>query len=108
VDQLAVFPLADAVAGAEPHLDGVPSAVVPAFHGGLVDNPAVRRTIGAVLQGGVSPDDGWWEATDTVIRAGAAAWRVPLLTISVNPVWESGDDASSCSDIAGLVTAWVG
>jgi hypothetical protein len=108
VDQLAVFPLADAVAGAEPHLDGVPSAVVPAFHGGLVDNPAVQRTIGAVLQGGVSPDDGWWEATDTVIRAGAAAWRVPLLPISVNPVWESGDDASSCSDIAGLVTAWVG
>ncbi|MGH9252477.1 MAG: hypothetical protein ACRD0W_23590 [Acidimicrobiales bacterium] len=33
VDQLAVFPLTDAVAGAAPHLDGVPSAVVPAFHG---------------------------------------------------------------------------
>jgi hypothetical protein len=108
VDQLAVFPLADAVAGAEPHLHGVPSAVVPAFHGGLADNPAVQRTISAVLQGGVSPDYGWWKATDTVIRAGAAAWRVPLLPISVNPVWEAGDDASSCNDIADLVTAWVG
>jgi hypothetical protein len=108
VDQLAVFPLADAVAGAEPHLRGVPSAVVPAFHGGLADNPAVQRTIRAVLQGDASPDYGWWEATDTVIRAGAAAWRVPLLPISVNPVWEGGDDASSCGDIAGLVTAWVG
>jgi hypothetical protein len=108
VDQLAVFPLADAVAGAEPHLRGVPSAVVPAFHGGLADNPAVQRTIRTVLQGGVSPDHGWWKATDTVIRAGAAAWRVPLLPISVNPVWEAGDDASSCNDIAGLVTAWVG
>ena len=55
VDQLAVFPLADAVAGAAPHLHGLPSAVVPAFHGGLADNPAVQRTIRAVLQGGVSP-----------------------------------------------------
>jgi hypothetical protein len=108
VDQLAVFPLADAVAGAEPHLRGVPSAVVPAFHGGLADNPAVQRTIRAVLRGGASPDYGWWEATDTVIRAGAAAWRVPLLPISINPVWEGGDDASSCGDIAGLVRAWVG
>jgi hypothetical protein len=108
VDQLAVFPLADAVAGAEPRLHGVPSAVVPAFHGGLADNPAVQRTIRAVLQGSVSPDYGWWEATDTVIRAGAAAWRVPLLPLSVNPVWEAGDDASNCNDIAGLVSAWVG
>jgi hypothetical protein len=108
VDQLAVFPLADAVAGAEPHLHGVPSAVVPAFHGGLADNPAVQRTIRAVLQGSVSPDYGWWEATDTVIRAGAAAWRVPLLPLSVNPVWEAGDDASNCNDIASLVSAWVG
>jgi hypothetical protein len=108
VDQLAVFPLADAVVGAEPHLDGVPSAVVPAFHGGLADNHAVQRTIRTVLEGGVSPDYSWWEATDTVIRAGAAAWRVPLLPISINPVWEDGDDASSCTDIAGLVEAWVG
>jgi hypothetical protein len=108
VDQLAVFPLADAVAGAAPHLDGVPSAVVPAFHGGLTDNPAVQRTIRTVLEGDISPGYGWWEATDTVIRAGAAAWRVPMLPISINPAWEDGDDASSCRDIAGLVEAWVG
>ncbi|MGH9230071.1 MAG: alpha/beta hydrolase [Acidimicrobiales bacterium] len=105
VDQLAVFPLADAVAGAEPHLDGVPSAVVPAFHGGLADNPAVQRTIRTVLEGGVSPEHRWWKATDRVIRAGAAAWRVPMLPISVNPAWEAGDDASSCGDIAHLVEA---
>jgi hypothetical protein len=103
VDQLAVFPLADAVAGAEPHLDGVPSAVVPAFHGGLADNPAVQRTIRTALDAGVSPEHSWWETTDAVIRAGAAAWRVPMLPISVNPAWENGDDASDCGDIAGLV-----
>jgi hypothetical protein len=108
VDQLAVFPLADAVAGSEPHLDGVPSAVVPAFHGGLADNREVQRTIRAALEGGVTPAVGWWEATDTVIRAGAAAWRVPPLPISINPAWEDGDDAADCSDIAELVAAWVG
>ena len=108
VDQLAVFPLADAVAGAEPHLDGVPSAVVPAFHGGLADNHAVQRTIRAMLEGGPSPESTWLDATDTVIRAGAAAWRVPMLPISINPAWEDSDDATSCSDITGLVDAWVG
>ncbi len=108
VDQLALFPLADAVAGAEPHLDGVPSAVVPAFHGGLADNAEVQRTIRTALEGGRSPGYGWLEATDTMIRAGAAAWRVPMLPISINPAWEDGDDASSCRDFAGLVEAWVG
>jgi hypothetical protein len=100
--------LADAVAGAEPHLDGVPSAVVPAFHGGLADNAEVQRTVRTALEGGASPGYGWLEATDTMIRAGAAAWRVPMLPISVNPAWEDGDDASSCGDIVGLVRAWVG
>lgn len=107
VDQLALFPLADAVAGSEPHLDGVPSAVVPAFHGGLADNAEVQRTIRTALEAGVTPDVGWWEATDTVIRAGAAAWRVPTLPISINPAWEEGDDAASCGDIADLVSTWV-
>jgi hypothetical protein len=108
VHQLAVFPLADAVAGAEPHLDGVPSVVVPAFHGGLADNSEVQRTIHDLLERGASPNYGWWEATDTVIRAGATAWRVPMLPISINPAWEDGDDASTCGDIASLVRAWVG
>jgi hypothetical protein len=107
VDQLAVFPLADAVAGSEPHLDGLPSAVVPAFHGGLADNHAVQRRIRTMLEGGVSSEYGWLEATDTVIRAGATAWRVPLLPISVNPAWEDGDDATSCGDMARLVEAWM-
>jgi hypothetical protein len=108
VDQLALFPLADAVAGSEPDLDGVPSAVVPAFHGGLADNADVQRTIRTALEAGVTPEVGWWEATDTVIRAGAAAWRVPTLPISINPAWEDGDDAADCGDLADLVSTSVG
>ena len=72
VDELAVLPLADAVAGAEPNLDGMPTTVVPAFHGGLADNGDVQRTIRAALERGVTPQGGWLETTDTVIRAGAA------------------------------------
>jgi hypothetical protein len=108
VDQLAVFPLADAVAGSAPQLDGVPSAVVPAFHGGLADNGTVQHTIRAALEGSVTPERNWWQTTDTVIRAGAAAWRVPTLPFSINPAWEDGDDAADCGDIADLVAAWMG
>jgi hypothetical protein len=108
VDQLAVFPLADAVAGSEPHLDGVLSTVVPAFHGGLADNGDVQRKIRAALEGGVTPAPDWWQTTATVIRAGAATWRVPTLPLSMNPAWENGDDATSCDDIGNLVKAWVG
>jgi hypothetical protein len=103
VSQLAVFPLADAVAGSEPHFNGIPSAVVPAFHGGLADNGAVQRRIRSALEGGATPEYGWWEATDTVIRASAAAWRVPTLPISINPAWEDGDDATTCPEIADQV-----
>jgi hypothetical protein len=108
VDQLAVFPLADAVAGAEPNLDGIPTTVVPAFHGGLADNGDVQRTIRAAVERGVTPDGGWLETTDSVIRAGAATWRVPTLPLSVNPAWEQGDDAAGCADISALVEASVG
>jgi hypothetical protein len=108
VDELAVLPLADAVAGAEPDLDGIPTTVVPAFHGGLADNDDVQRTIRAALERGVTPDGGWLETTDAVIRAGAATWRVPTLPLSVNPAWEHVDDDASCDDIAALVNEWVG
>jgi hypothetical protein len=108
VDELAVFPLADAVAGAEPNLDGMPATVVPAFHGGLADNADVQRTIRDALEGGDTPDGGWLETTDTVIRAGTATWRVPTLPFSVNPAWEVGDDIGGCDDITALVEAWIG
>jgi hypothetical protein len=108
VDELAVLPLADAVASAEPNLDGIPTTVVPAFHGGLADNGDVQGTIRAALERGVTPQGGWLETTDTVIRAGAATWRVPTLPLSVNPAWDRGDDVASCTDIAALVARWVG
>ena len=108
VDELAVLPLADAVAGAEPNLDGIPTTVVPAFHGGLADNGDVQQTIRTALERGVAPEGGWLETTDAVIRAGAATWRVPTLPLSVNPAWEEGDDVASCADITALVQAWVG
>jgi hypothetical protein len=107
VDQLAVFPLADAVAGSEPQLDGVRSTVVPAFHGGLADNGDVQGTIRAALDQRTAPEGGWWHTTDTMIRAGAATWRVPTLPLSVNPAWEHEEDVNSCAEIVDSITAWV-
>lgn len=107
VDQLVLLPLADAVVGPD-RLDGVHHTVVPAFHGGLADNASVQRTIRAALDGGSPPPaTGWWDATDTLIRAGATAWRAPTLPVSVNPAWEAADESATCADIASLVTAWM-
>jgi hypothetical protein len=107
VEQLAVFPLADAVAGAEPELDGVRSTVVPAFHGGLADNGDVQRTVSAALDEGAAPEDDWWQTTDTMIRAGTATWRVPTLPISVNPAWEDNEHVDSCAEIGASIRSWL-
>lgn len=106
VDQLVLLPLADAVVGPD-RLDGVHHTVVPAFHGGLADNGSVQRMIRAALERGAPPTTSWWDATDTLIRAGATAWRAPTLPVSVNPAWEAADESTSCADIASLVAAWV-
>jgi hypothetical protein len=106
VDQLVLLPLADAVVGPD-RLDGVHHTVVPAFHGGLADNASVQRTIRTALDGGAPPATSVWDATDTLIRAGATAWRAPTLPVSVNPAWEAADESTGCADIASLVTAWV-
>jgi hypothetical protein len=107
VDQLALFPLADAVAAPEPELNGMRSAVVPAFHGGLADEGGVRRTIRAVLDDGTTPGLGVWDATATLISAGVTAWRAPTLPLSLNPVWEGDDDPATCADIGASIAAWV-
>jgi hypothetical protein len=74
----------------------------------LADNGDVQSTIRAALDERTAPDEGWWHTTDTMIRASAATWRVPILPISVNPAWEHEDDVNSCAEITDSITAWVG
>jgi hypothetical protein len=73
---LAVVPLADAVTLPCALPSGV--IVVPAFHGGLLGDPAVLPLVSAFLSGRAvaAPDDGLREAA-AVISGAAAAWRMP-------------------------------
>lgn len=56
---------------------------VPAFHGGLLSDPDVRRQLADFFAGRpVAPRPGWTAAAD-VVSGVAAAWRVPPLAASL-------------------------
>jgi hypothetical protein len=75
---LAVVPLADAVTLPE---CGLPSGVivVPAFHGGLLGDPAVLPMVSAFLSGRsvTATDDGQMREAAELISGASAAWRMP-------------------------------
>jgi hypothetical protein len=75
---LAVIPLADAVTLPECDLPlGV--IVVPAFHGGLLGDPAVLPMVSSFLSGHdvASAGDGQMREAAEVITGAATAWRMP-------------------------------
>jgi hypothetical protein len=75
---LAVVPLADAVTLPD---CGLPPGVivVPAFHGGLLGDPAVLPMVSSFVSGRsvTAADDGHLRAAAEVINGAAAAWRMP-------------------------------
>jgi hypothetical protein len=75
---LAVVPLADAVTLPD---CGLPPGVivVPAFHGGLLGDPAVLPMVSSFLSGRsvTAADNGQLRAAAEVINGAAAAWRMP-------------------------------
>jgi hypothetical protein len=75
---LAVVPLADAVTLPD---CGLPAGVivVPAFHGGLLGDPAVLPMVSSFLSGRsvTAADNGQLRAVAEVINGAAAAWRMP-------------------------------
>jgi hypothetical protein len=75
---LAVVPLADAVTLPECALpSGV--IVVPAFHGGLLGDPAVLPMVSSFLSGQdvTSPGNSQMREAAELITGAAAAWRMP-------------------------------
>lgn len=99
--QLVLYPLADAVAApaVEDGSVGVTVVVVPAFHGGLLDDPGIQRAITAHLDRGTVPDEGSWDLAGTLLHAGSATWQVPELPLTLNGDWGVTDDEVSCSEI---------
>jgi len=89
VTRIEFLPLADAVASRE---DGKRTGVtvVTAFHGGLLGDRDMRAHIRAVLLDTPDESSHSMQTLDTVVWAGAGAWRVPALLPSLNPAWHSG------------------
>ena len=109
VDQLALFPLADAVAAPHPTAIGIPASVVPAFHGGLLSSGAVHKTIALRLDGGALPRYDIWSSVERVVRVSSSAWQVPPLPLSLNPAWgHPPGDSPSCAAMAAVLRQWVG
>jgi alpha-beta hydrolase superfamily lysophospholipase len=106
VRQYAVLPLADAVASGNAKPLGIPTAVVPAFHGGLLGDPTADAMIQDVLGGGTPSNSGLWSVAERVIGPASSAWQVPDLPLSINSAWSQptspnsvGGGAPSCSSI---------
>jgi hypothetical protein len=109
VHQLALFPLADAVAAPHPSRIAIPVGVVPAFHGGLLGEPSVRATVTGYLEDGRPPAAAAWPVAELLVRAASAAWQVPELPLTLNPAW--GDPPGrdpGCRQIAAALGRWVG
>jgi hypothetical protein len=106
--QLALFPLADAVATPHPSEIGIPSEVVPAFHGGLLADDRVRRAVSTYLVDGKVETATFWPVAQQILRASAAAWQVPELPLTLNPGWSGPDGRSpSCDAMAASLREWL-
>jgi hypothetical protein len=112
VRQFALLPLADAVASPGTASLGMPAAVLPAFHGGMLGDRAAQAAVRQVLEGS-NPRYPTWSALEDVIRPAAAAWEVPDLPPAINPAWDLGsgrpapDHPLGCSTIRALLSSGV-
>jgi len=99
VRQLAVLPLDTGVSAPVPRGLGIPSVVVPSFHGGMLDDVTTADMVEHVVRGErVGADDAWSVAAH-VISAGASAWQVPQLSTSVNAAWADQPQSDDCRAI---------
>jgi hypothetical protein len=107
--QLALFPLADAVATPHPSEIGIPSGVVPAFHGGLLAESSVREVVARYLDHGTAPAPTIWPVAQQILRASAAAWQVPELPLTLNSRWSGpAGRAPSCQAMSAALRQWLG
>ncbi len=107
VRQFGVLPLADATA-APVHISvPFPTAVVPAFHGGLIGGRSVDGVVVAALDGRMGAGGGPLGEIEEIVAASAAAWQVPALAPSAfpRPVPPGQSTAADCSALARAIAA---
>ena len=93
VAETVLLPLADAVAAPPSGELPGPAVVSLGFHNGALGDPGTRALVGAVVDGRLPGRPGLGLA-ETVVRHLAAAWQVPALAPSLNPVWRGGRSGS--------------
>ena len=96
VRQLAVLPLDTGVSAPAPEGIGIPYTVVPAFHGGMLDDERTASVVARVVSGEHVATDTGWSVAEDVIQAGASAWQVPQLTVGINAAWSHEPDPGDC------------
>jgi hypothetical protein len=101
VHQLAVLPLDTGVSAPAPTSLGFPYTVVPAFHGGMLDDDTTASLVARMTAGERVPTDHGWSLAEEVIQAGASAWQVPQLTTGINASWSHAPDSADCGAIRG-------
>ena len=111
VRQVAVQPLADAVAAPSTPVAGIPTVVVPAFHSGALGDPAIDGAVVGLLEHHPVPGPGGWALFERVLAPASTAWQVPELALSVNPVWElpadgvGADGGLACTAVQRMLAA---
>jgi len=106
VRQFALLPLADSVADPPGATFAFPTAVVPAFHGGLIPSHEGSTVISNVLEGRPAGTSGIWEFLEDAVRDAATAWQVPDLPVSDFPAGKS--DPGACSALSRELATHLG
>ncbi len=81
VREFAILPLADATSATSGVAIGMPYLVLPAFHGGLLDDPVAQRAVAQVLRGEVPVGDRLLDLAEHIVAGAAAAWQVPATSV---------------------------
>jgi hypothetical protein len=110
IRQFALLPLADATVTPAAEELPFPSVVLPAFHGGLLEDPAGENVVSEVLADQPVSADHLLVLADEVISDASGAWQVPSLVASDYPVPAKAAAAAatgpaSCRQVATAIRA---
>jgi hypothetical protein len=106
VRSFAVLPLDSGLGAPAPFDVAIRHAFVPAFHGGLLGDATTAELVGRVLRGEMPVGSAFWLFAGEVVNAGAAAWQVPSLEVSLEPGWATRSD-DSCRSVRAEMRGWL-
>jgi hypothetical protein len=106
--ELAVIPIDSGVSAPPRVTIGIPYAVVPAFHGGLLGDHTSAALIRDAIGGHVRTGSGVWRAAGGLVAAVAAAWQTPGLPRGVEPAWRHLPDPAACAAVRAATRRWLG